>query len=132
MVPPFLFLAFEIFVKQLHSLLLIVYIRVVGIVLSLIVRSDRLNISRIILLIHSLTITELQSILFVRSDLEMIDVPLHFFVYSLVVLIAIVKTFEFLLRVLVEVSFPFIFFHIFLLSRKSFLFVLLAQILAHV
>jgi len=79
-----------------------------------------------------LAITVLHGALFVRTYLEIIDIPLHFLIDFIVVCVTIMRTLQLLLRILIKIPFPFFLFHVFLLPCEKLLLILLVQILTYV
>lgn len=90
---PLLLLAFEILIQQLQPLLLVVQIGQICVTLRLLMSLQCATIRTLkVVLTLSLSIIELQGILFICCYLEMIDVSFHLLIDPLVVMIAIVHT----------------------------------------
>lgn len=130
--PPILLVTFKTsIIKELPPLALVIFVGLVCIALGLLVHPNAYVVMWIIIRYAvigkhlRLAICILQSCLPVSAYLKIIDVPLHFLIDVLVVLIAVVHTLEFLLSLVVEAPLPFLLLHYFLVLCQHFLLILL-------
>ena len=85
-----------------------------------------------IIFVHGLIVVVLEGFLLICCNLKIIDIPLHFLINFLIVVIPIIQTFQFFLRVLIKIPLPFFFFHLLLAFCQHFLLVFLIQIITNI